>query len=82
MEAHIEANTSELNEKMKEVIGYFDCEIEGRFEHMRCEETNTANFVSDLIRTNFDNCDLTLLNSGTLRTNHVIPAGDITIRTI
>lgn len=47
---------------------------------MRNRETNSANLISDLIRTEFDNCDLTLMTSGTLRTNHVMPAGDVTLR--
>ena len=82
IEAHIEAFASQLNERMKEVCGYFDVEIESRFEHLRYEETNCANFFSDLIRTEFENCDIGLLNCGTLRSNALIPAGDVTKRTL
>jgi len=39
---------------MDEVCGYIDVDMEGRFEHLRYEETNCANFVSDLIRTEFE----------------------------
>jgi len=50
---------------------------------MRSKETNSANFITDLVRTHFDQaCDLFLLNSGTLRSNQIITRGDITIRTI
>ena len=65
---------------MDQVCGYFDVELEGRFEHLRYEETNCSNFVADILRTEFENCDLSLLNCGTLRTNSVMPAGDVTLR--
>ena len=70
---------------MHKICGYFDCEIEARFEKMRYEETNCANFVSDLILSEFDerpygdHCDLALLNTGTLRSNSIIPVGDVTV---
>ena len=64
---------------MEKVCGYFDCEIEARFENMRTEETNCANFFSDITRTEFENCDLALFHSGTLRSNSIIPRGDVTI---
>ena len=80
IEEHIAANTKELNKKMNQVCGYLDVDLEGRFEHLRYEETNCSNFVSDLIRTEFEDCDLAILNCGTLRSNAVIPKGEITLR--
>ena len=67
---------------MNEICGYFDVEIESRFEHLRYEETNCGNLCSDIIRTEFENCEITLLNCGTLRSNVVIPKGDVTKRTL
>ena len=67
---------------MQRVIGFFDIDVEGRFEYTRNVETNSSNFISDLLRTHFDNIDLTLLTAGTLRTNHVLQAGDITMRAL
>ena len=67
---------------MNQVCGYFDVDVEGRFDHLRHEETNCANFVSDLIRTEFEDTDLSILNGGTLRSNAVLPAGDVTLRMI
>lgn len=49
---------------------------------MRYEETNCANLFSDLIRTEFEDVDLALLNCGTLRSNAVLPSGDVTLRMI
>ena len=80
IEKHITANASELNRKMNEVCAYFDVDLEGRFEHLRYEETNVANFVADFILTEYENVDVVLLNSGTLRSNAIMPAGDFTLR--
>ena len=65
---------------MDQVCAHFDVDVEGRFEFLRKEETNCANFVSDILRTEFENCDISLLNCGTLRSNAVIPKGDFTLR--
>ena len=59
-----------------------DVDLEARFEHMRYEETNTANFIADLVRTEYDNCDISLINTGTLRSNAFIPKGDFTLRMV
>lgn len=50
--------------------------MEGRFNHLRSEETNLGNFFADLIRTEFDT-DFSIINSGTLRTNAIIEKGPI-----
>ena len=57
-------------------------EIEARFERLRYEETNCANFVADVIRTEYDNAELALVNCGTLRSNAIIPAGEVTLRMV
>lgn len=65
---------------MNEVCAYFDVDLEGRFDHLRHEETNVANFVADLILSEYDNVDIVLLNCGTLRSNAIMPSGDFTLR--
>lgn len=65
---------------MNEVCAYFDVDLEGRFDHLRYEETNVANFVADLILSEYDNVDIVLLNCGTLRSNAIMPSGDFTLR--
>ena len=81
IEAHIRLNTYELNQKMAQIIGHYGCEVEGRFERLRAEEANVANMISDLVRTHFDS-DLALVHAGSLRSNQVVSAGEITVRTI
>ena len=71
-----------MNEKMDEVCGYFDVDVDGRFEHLRYEETNCGNLVADMIRTEFDICEIVLLNCGTLRSNSIMTKGDVTNRNI
>ena len=82
MEEHIESYAKEFNDKLDRVIGYTDVDLEGRFEKIRSEETNLANWIADIVRTEYDEVDLCLLNSGTLRYNSVIPRGEITARMI
>ena len=38
--------------------------------------------MADLIRTEYDDCDLSLFNTGTLRSNSVLPKGEVTVRMI
>ena len=82
IEAHIKKYATELNKKMNQVCGYFDVDIEGRFEYLRYQETNCGNFVADLIRTEFNNCEVVILNCGTLRSNSIIPKGQVTNKTL
>ena len=82
IEAHIKKYASKLNEKMNEVCGYFDVDVDGRFEHLRYEETNCGNLIADLIKTEFDNCEFVLLNCGTLRSNSIISKGDVVNRNL
>ena len=49
--AHVQANSQKLSQRLDQICGCIDVDIEGRFDHLRFEETNCANFISDLIRT-------------------------------
>ena len=82
MEEHVESYATEFNAKLERVIGYTDIDLEGRFQYLRSEETNLANWISDLTLTEYDNVDICLLNSGTLRSNCIIPKGEITAKMI
>lgn len=64
---------------MNEDFGYFEVDVEGRFSKLRYEETNCANFISDIIRSEFEQCDLSILNCGTLRSNDVIEKGHFSL---
>jgi 5'-nucleotidase len=61
--------------------GYIETELEARFEFMRTRETNIANWIGDIFRTEYDT-DFYLANSGTLRSNYIIEKGPITKKTI
>ena len=63
---------------MARVIGETSVALEGRFEKIRGEETNLANFIADVVRAVY-HCDAALFNAGTLRADSVIGPGNITL---
>ncbi|XP_043234841.1 snake venom 5'-nucleotidase-like isoform X2 [Amphibalanus amphitrite] len=65
--------------KLEDVVGHFEVDLEGRFSKVRSEETNLGNFCADVILAAM-NADCVILNSGTLRSDRVHPAGDFTMR--
>ncbi|XP_037078081.1 snake venom 5'-nucleotidase-like isoform X2 [Pollicipes pollicipes] len=65
--------------RLDDVIGHFEVALEGRSCKVRTEETNLGNFCSDVILAAM-NADCVILNSGTLRSDRVHPAGDFTMR--
>ena len=65
--------------KMDEVLGSFSVPLDGRFESVRTGETNLGNWVCDVILAS-TGADLVVLNSGTLRSDQVHPAGNFTMR--
>lgn len=74
--------TEEVDKKLHDVVGYSDVELDGRFELLRSMETNMGNWIADLILTEFPDCDVSLLNCGTLRSNKLHPKGEITLKTL
>lgn len=70
----VEGFWEELNKKMERPAGVTGVELDARFDQIRCRETNISNFVADVV--NFCNkTDITILNSGSLRTDEIIPKG-------
>ena len=59
-------------------------ELDGRFEKLRTEETNLANLIADMTKSSYSHqrCDVIMVNSGAVRSNMVIPAGDLTYKDI
>jgi len=82
MVKHVNDYAKDLMKKMEEVVGFSEVELEARFEKLRVEETNVANFIADIIRVENPTCDLAMIITGTLRTNAVIPAGDLKLKFI
>uniref|UniRef100_A0A6A7G6W3 Mannosylglucosyl-3-phosphoglycerate phosphatase-like isoform X2 n=2 Tax=Hirondellea gigas TaxID=1518452 RepID=A0A6A7G6W3_9CRUS len=65
--------------KMDEVLCNFSVELDGRFSSIRTSETNLGNFICDIIMAAC-NADIAILNSGTLRSDRIHPAGDFVMR--
>ena len=82
MDEHITSYTKEFNKRLDRTIGFCEVDLEARFSHIRSQETNLGNWISDVIRTEFEEVDLALLNGGTLRSNCVISSGPMTARTL
>ena len=55
-------------------LGEFECDLDGRFSSIRTSETNLGNFICDIMVAS-TNADLAILNSGTLRSDAIHPAG-------
>ncbi|KAB7499198.1 Trifunctional nucleotide phosphoesterase protein YfkN [Armadillidium nasatum] len=75
----LEKFSSTVNEKMEEELGTFSVDLDGRFSSIRTSETNLGNFICDILLAAC-NGDVTLLNSGTLRSDRIHPAGKFTMR--
>ena len=68
-----------MSGKMDEVLGDFSVALDGKFSSIRTSETNLGNFICDVIMAAC-NADVTILNSGTLRSDRVHLAGRFTMR--
>ena len=64
---------------MTKELGVFEVELDGRFSSVRTMETNLGNFVCDIMVA-ATNADCALLNSGTLRSDTLHPAGSLTVK--
>ncbi len=70
----------QIQNNMKKVIGRTLSAIDCRFQAIRTSETNASNFVADCVRQGvWPQPDIALINSGTLRTDAVVAAGDYTV---
>lgn len=52
-----------MTERLREVIGFSICDLDGRFEAVRTTETNLGNFVCDVIRVATE-ADVVIVNGG------------------
>ena len=68
-----------LGSEMDKIIGFTNVPLEGRFEKVRTEETNLGNFVADMMR-HATRTDVAILNSGTLRSDSILPAGNVRMK--
>eukprot|EP01102_Stenamoeba_stenopodia_P015892 TRINITY_DN5489_c0_g1_i1.p1 TRINITY_DN5489_c0_g1~~TRINITY_DN5489_c0_g1_i1.p1 ORF type:complete len:581 (-),score=154.90 TRINITY_DN5489_c0_g1_i1:83-1825(-) len=79
MASAVEAFTSLVQQKMSKVIGTVSVELDARGCNLRTRESNVGNFITDVIRNEF-NCDVVLLNSGTIRSDATYGPGQFTMR--
>jgi hypothetical protein len=69
-----------MDERLKNVCGYSEVELDGRFEFLRSQETNISNFFADILYTEYPETDIALINNGTLRSNSIWSKGPITLK--
>jgi len=70
----VDGFTGTVSEKMDEILVISEVDLDARFSSIRSKETNIGNFVADVLRM-AANCDVVILNSGTLRSDTIHPAG-------
>ncbi|KAL4419585.1 hypothetical protein ABPG77_004834 [Micractinium sp. CCAP 211/92] len=68
-----------MGDRMDVVVGTTAVDLDGRFSTVRTGESNLANLVCDVWR-EACNSDVALLNGGTLRSDRIHPAGELTHR--
>lgn len=67
------------NHSMLFMSNSIECDLEGRFSHIRTRETNLGNLVTDIMRS-ATRSDIALLNSGTFRSDAVHKAGAFRVK--
>ncbi|XP_028410070.1 uncharacterized protein LOC114532703 [Dendronephthya gigantea] len=68
-----------VKEKMETVLGNIEVELDGRFRSIRTKETNLGNLIADIMR-NVTQADVSLINSGTLRSDTIHPPGEFKMK--
>ncbi|KAG2499917.1 hypothetical protein HYH03_002204 [Edaphochlamys debaryana] len=68
-----------MGEKMDEEVGETLEDLDGRFQVVRNRESNLGNFVTDVWR-KAASADIAILNSGSLRSDTIHPAGKLKAR--
>lgn len=79
LKAQLDSYIGVVESRIDTVLGQFGCDLDGRFSHIRTEETNLGNFVTDIMLA-ATHSDLALLNSGTLRSDRLHKKGPFKLR--
>jgi 2',3'-cyclic-nucleotide 2'-phosphodiesterase (5'-nucleotidase family) len=69
-------------ESLSKPIGYTTVPLDLRQSTLRTGETNAGDLVADSIRKNVPGVDIAMINSGSIRGDCIIPAGEITYLTV
>ncbi|KAJ3159878.1 hypothetical protein HDU88_008402 [Geranomyces variabilis] len=79
MKIIVEKVASQMNTLLDRNLMQSDIALEGRAMVVRTEESNLGNLFADTLRAYYQ-CDIALVNSGSMRCNRIIPSGVVTIR--
>lgn len=71
--------TAEMEEKMKKPIGWVAHDMDARASNVRLNESDIGNLLVDIMRNEVES-DFAILNSGTIRTDAIIPQGYFTMK--
>lgn len=74
----VESYMGEMTGRMKDIIGYSQADLDGRFTSVRTCESNLGNFVCDVVRLATES-DLVIINGGSFRSDVIHPAGPFTL---
>mmetsp|Transcript_35521 Transcript_35521/g.32009 ORF Transcript_35521/g.32009 Transcript_35521/m.32009 type:complete len:88 (-) Transcript_35521:710-973(-) len=81
MQQHVDEYYQILKDKMEVNLGYNAIDLETSFKKIRVSEQNLPNFVADLVRS-ASGTDIMMLNTGTIRSDCVIPEGILRLKEI
>ena len=87
VDAHLEIQAihesydEQLAEQLDEVIGESTADLDVRRVIVRADESNFANYITDIIREG-TNADIAVQNAGGIRSDQIYEAGDITRRDV
>eukprot|EP00490_Sorites_sp_Unknown_P023145 CAMPEP_0114660380 /NCGR_PEP_ID=MMETSP0191-20121206/19895_1 /TAXON_ID=126664 /ORGANISM="Sorites sp." /LENGTH=369 /DNA_ID=CAMNT_0001888755 /DNA_START=115 /DNA_END=1224 /DNA_ORIENTATION=- len=73
----VNAKLAEFEQKVGQTIGYIDNDLECRTEILRKQETNSSDFVADVIRRAYKT-DCVIIDTRSIRANKVIKSGKFT----
>lgn len=74
LDSLLEKYKEKMEGEMCKELGEFEVDLDGRFSSVRTMETNLGNFICDIMVA-ATNADFALLNSGTIRSDMIHPAG-------
>jgi 2',3'-cyclic-nucleotide 2'-phosphodiesterase (5'-nucleotidase family) len=79
IDAIVSDYTARLGHQFKEVIAHCETFLDGEREHIRYQETNLGNFITDIMRSH-TGAGIAMVNAGALRAS--IKAGPVTVEDV
>jgi len=80
--SHVNSYTDDLNKKLAHVIGHVDVDLDAQFKHIRTSETNTGNFLADIVLLSNEQIDIAMIATGNMRANSIIKSGYFDLRVL